>query len=90
MYTTFFYAMLFLAIPLVLFFLFGWLVLFHLKRYGLEGSFSRRASIIFSLGLIAISAMIVIQFFSIDWKKASSGNLIERSSNNFFHGYYGN
>lgn len=89
MYTTFFYAMLFLVIPLGLFFLFGWLVVFHLKRYGLEGSFSKRAATIFSTGLIIISTMIVIQFLSVDWQKASPEKFIETSSNNFFHSYYG-
>lgn len=82
-----FYVMLFLVIPLGLFILFGWLVNFHLLRYGLDGSYNKKAALIFTLGLIAISIMVAQRFFMVDWKKVSLQKFIETSTNNFINDY---
>ncbi|MDD3190616.1 MAG: hypothetical protein PHI66_02920 [Candidatus Pacebacteria bacterium] len=66
-----------------MFFLFGWLVLFHLKKYGLKGSFSENAIVIFSVVMVALAVAILIKFFLIDWEAISWKDFIDRSEIKF-------
>lgn len=81
------YALLFLLVPLGLFALFGYLVVFHLKRYGLEGSYNQKAALVFSFGLIALSVMVVQRFCLVDWDRINPQQFMQESSKKFFHDY---
>ncbi|MFA7169467.1 MAG: hypothetical protein WC178_01305 [Candidatus Paceibacterota bacterium] len=83
------YAIIFLIIPLGLFSFFGWLIIFHLNRYGLEGSYNKKATLVFSIGIIAISLMTAQRFFTVDWEKINPQKFVQESANNFFQGQYG-
>jgi len=76
-------TIIFIVIPFGMFFLFGWLVLFHLKKYGLRGSFSEKAVTIFSFVMIALVIAILIKFFLIDWEAISWKDFVDRSEIKF-------
>lgn len=70
----------FVVIPLGIFFLFGWLIFYHLNRYGLKDSKSKKAALFFSFVLILISILIIFVFLFIDWNVISIGDFIEKSN----------
>ncbi len=70
----------FVVIPLGIFFLFGWLIFYHLNRYGLKDSKSRKAALFFSFVLILISILIIFVFSFIDWNVINIGDFIEKSN----------
>ncbi len=69
--------LIFLIIPLGIFFLLAVVIVFHLKNYRLEGDFSVKALEIF----LAVSAVMVLAiiftFFSIDWNALSPSDFFE-------------
>lgn len=69
----------FVLIPFGIFSIFGWLIYYHLKRYGIEGDSTKKNAYLFSVVLIMISISIIIVFFSIDWDKSSVEDFLERS-----------
>lgn len=75
------YAIVFLFIPFGIFFILGWLILYHLKTYGLKGSFSEKARIIFIIGTLAISLLTLQKFFSVEWENFFPGDITIQSSN---------
>ena len=73
----------FVFIPLGLFFIFGWIIFYHLRRYGLRGDATRNAAYFFAAVLLLISVSIIITFFLIDWENISPEDFIERSNIEF-------
>lgn len=69
----------FVLIPFGIFAIFGWLVYYHLNRYGIEGDSTKKTANLFSAVLIIISVSIVIVFLSIDWDKSNVQDFFERS-----------
>ena len=72
----------FVFIPLSLFFLFGWLIFYHLTRYGIKGDSSKNISYFFLIVLIIISISIIIIFFTIDWNSFNIQDFIYKPSVN--------
>jgi hypothetical protein len=70
----------FVFIPLGLFFLFGWVIFYHLKKYGVKGDSTKNAAYFFIAVLSLISILIIIIFFSIDWNSISPDDFIEKSN----------
>jgi len=70
----------FVFIPLGLFFLFGWLIFYHLKRYGIEGDSTKNTAYFFSVILILISLLIIFTFLTIDWNAIDIRDFIEKSN----------
>jgi len=74
----------FLVIPLGIFFLFSWLIFYHLKRYGLKGDSTKKVAVFFRLSMIFISIIIIVTFFFINWDNIAIRDFIERSNINLF------
>ncbi|MCK4525538.1 MAG: hypothetical protein KAU07_03805 [Candidatus Andersenbacteria bacterium] len=70
----------FVFIPLGLFFLFGWVIFYHLKKYGVKGDSTKNAAYFFIAVLSLISILIIMIFFSIDWNSISPDDFIEKSN----------
>jgi hypothetical protein len=81
MNSTIIYAIIFLLVPFGIFFILGWLILYHLKTYGLKGSFSEKARIIFIIGTLAISLLAIQKFVSIEWDSFFPGDITIQDSN---------
>lgn len=79
-----FYALIFVAIPLGMYLLFTYIIIFHIKKYGLEKDVNRRVILVFCLGMIAISLMILQEFSSVNWNRVSVTRFIEDSDFNIF------
>jgi heme/copper-type cytochrome/quinol oxidase subunit 2 len=77
-------ALAFIFIPLGIFFLLGWLIFYHLRRYGLEGDSTKKTAIFFSAVLILISALIIAIFLFTDWNSISIEDFLEKSNINLY------
>ncbi len=77
-------ALAFIAIPTGAFFLLGSTILYHLRKYGLEGDSTKKAAMLFSAVLIFISLFIILVFFSIDWNSVNVNDFIEKSNINIY------
>ncbi|MEA1937122.1 MAG: hypothetical protein U9N04_03350 [Patescibacteria group bacterium] len=75
-------ALTFLVIPFGIFFLFGWLIFYHLKKYGLQGDSTKKTATLFRLGIVFISLTIIAVFFFTDWDNIAIKDLIEKSNIN--------
>ena len=69
--------LIFLIIPLGIFFLVAIVIVFHLKNYRLEGDWSDKALKIFLTVSAAMILFIILTFFSIDWDALSPGDFFE-------------
>lgn len=69
----------FVLIPLGVFFIFGWLIYYHLNRYGIEGDSTKKNAHLFSVVMVIISISVIMVFFSIDWDISSIEDFFERS-----------
>lgn len=74
----------FVAIPLGIFFLFGFLIFYHLNRYGLKGDKSKKSALFFSFVLILIAISIIIVFSFVDWDNISVNDFVEKSNIELF------
>ncbi len=83
------FAFLSLLIALGVFFLFAFIVIFHIKKYGMDKATNARTLLIFCTGLIAISFMMAGKFAAINWDAADRNNPWRSPSINFFHIDYG-
>lgn len=81
------FALILVAIPLGVFFLFSWLIIFHLKKYSL-GNSGKKTATIFSILMIAVSLLIVQKFLFIDWDKVDAKEFIQESFNSLLPEYY--
>jgi len=70
----------FVVIPLGIFSLFGFLIFYHLNRYGLKNDKSKKSALFFSFVLILISALIISVFLFVDWSSISVEDFIEKSN----------
>lgn len=73
-------GLVFVLIPLGIFFVLGYLVFYHLRSYGLKGDATKNTAYKFSAVLILISVMIIIVFLSIDWNAGNIEDFFSRSS----------
>lgn len=85
---TLLYALIFIFIPLGFYFLFAYVVIFHIVKYGLEKDVRQRAALVFCVGLLAISIMIVQKFATVDWDRASISQFMQYSDINIFYTNY--
>ena len=69
--------LIFLIIPLGVFFLVAAMIVFHLKNYRIEGDWSDEALKIFLTISTAMILLIIFIFFSIDWNMLSSSDFFE-------------
>lgn len=76
-----------LAIPLLIYVTLSALVLFHLKKYGIEGDFTRQIIILFFIVSIFLLFMTTWSFFSIPWDELKLAELIQaiQGSNPVFY-----
>lgn len=74
----------FIFIPLGILFLLSWLILYHLKRYGIQGDSTKKAARIFRLGVGAIAITIMLVFLRVQWDHINIRDFIERSNINLF------
>jgi hypothetical protein len=82
------YALIFVAIPLGFYFLFAYIIVFHLVKYGLEKDVRKRAALVFCIGLLALSITIMQKFFAVNWNRASITQFMEYSDINIFYTNY--
>lgn len=73
-------GLLFVLIPIGIYFILGWLVFYHLRTYGLKGDSTKNTAYKFAIVLALISVMIIITFVSIDWDAGSAEDFFSRSS----------
>ena len=69
--------LIFLVIPLGIFFLLAVVIVFHLKNYRLEGDFSVKALEVFLAVSGVMILAIIFTFFSIDWNVLSPSDFFE-------------
>ncbi len=69
--------LIFLIIPLGVFFLIAVMIVFHLKNYRIEGDWSDKALKIFLAISAAMILFIILVFFSIDWNALSPEDFFE-------------
>jgi hypothetical protein len=84
------YALLFVLIPLVVYFIFAFVIIFHIKKYGMDTNINKWTILIFCLGMAAISLMIIEKFAAVDWDRIDIAGIIRDSDINLFHIEYGN
>lgn len=89
MYDIFFYALLFLFIPLGIFFLFSWVILYHILKYGFIKSTNKKIAFVYAFVMIALVLFLVQNFFSVNWDRASLTDFLYKSNINIFIGTYG-
>lgn len=73
-------GLVFVLIPLGVFFILGWLVFYHLQTYGLKGDDTKNTAYKFATVLVLVSFMIIIVFLSIDWNAGSPEDFFSKSS----------
>lgn len=73
-------GLLFVLIPIGVYFILGWLVFYHLETYGLSGDSTKKTAYKFAIILTLISVMIIIVFLSIDWDRGSAEDFFSKSS----------
>lgn len=73
-------GLIFVLIPIGIYFILGWLVFYHLKTYGLKGDSTKKTASIFSTILVLISILIIIVFLSIDWDRGNMEDFFSRST----------
>lgn len=73
----------FVFIPLGLFSVFGYIIFYHLKKYGIRGDNTENTAYFFAIILFLISLFIIIFFFSIDWNSISPNDFIKESKIKF-------
>ena len=78
----------FIVIPLGVFSLLGFLIFYHLNRYGLKNSKSKKVALFFSFVLILISILVIFMFSFVDWNVASIDDFIEKSNLEVNRNYY--
>ncbi len=76
--------LIFLFIPIGLFFVLGSLIYFHLRRYGIEGDSTKKTVVLFPVFLIILSLLMIIIFLSIDWNIVSIEDFSEKSKINLY------
>ena len=78
----------FVIIPIGIFSLFGFLIFYHLNRYGLKNDKSKKSALFFSFVLILIAILIISLFLFIDWNQISVEDFIEKSNLELDEDYY--
>lgn len=73
-------GLVFVVIPLGIYFVLGWLVFYHLKTYGLQGDNVKKVASIFAFIVVIISMAIIVTFISIDWDAGSAEDFFMKSS----------
>lgn len=80
--------LLILIIPLLIYAVLAAAILFHLKRYGIAGDFTKKLII----GFLIISAVLIIftawAFFSIPWNELNLSEMMIRNAPNSFPFFY--
>lgn len=77
-------AFLLALIVLGTYFLFAFIILFHIKKYGIDKQINKMTVAVFSLGIIAISFMMVGKFAAVDWDRIDLEAMMEDSNIYFF------
>ncbi|MCK5412917.1 MAG: hypothetical protein KAI57_00935 [Candidatus Pacebacteria bacterium] len=75
----------FVFLPLGIFFLFGWLIFYHLNRYGIRGDSTKKVAIFFLVVLLSLSFFILYFFGIINWNEMNVKDFIEISNINFLN-----
>ncbi len=75
----------FVFIPLGIFFIFGWLIFYHLNKYGIKGDLTKKVALFFITILIFISLLITSLFLMINWNEISIEDLMEISNISLFN-----
>ena len=75
----------FVFIPLGIFFLFGWLIFYHLSRYGIRGDLTKRVATFFLVVLLLLSFIILYLFSTISWNEINIKDFIEISNIDLFN-----
>jgi len=73
-------GLVFVLMPLGIYFILGYLVFYHLRTYGLKGDATKNTAYKFAVILVLFSAMIIIAFLSIDWNSGSAEDFFSRSN----------
>jgi len=81
-------ALAFVVIPLGIFSLFGFLIFYHLNKYGLKSDKSKMSALFFSFVLILISISIIFAFLFVDWNQISISDFTERYNLERSEDYY--
>lgn len=82
------FAIPFVLVPSGLFYLFSVIIIYHLRKYSLDKKYAQRLILTFSMGMIAISCLMMVRFTQINWKRVDIERFIEDSVfNNFYQNY---
>lgn len=72
-------GILFVLMPIGVYFILGYLVFYHLQTYGLAGDNTKKTAYKFAAILVMITILIIIVFLSIDWDIASIEDFFSKS-----------
>lgn len=73
--------LLFLAIPIGIYVVLSALVMFHLKKYGIPGDFTRQIIILFFIVSTILIFFTTWNFFSIPWDELDLSELVQIMQN---------
>lgn len=85
----FFYAIIFLVIPLGFYLFFSWAILYHILKYGFKESTNRKIALIYSVVMLALTLFVIQKFFAVEWNSGSLMDFLQKSNLNMFIGMYG-
>lgn len=74
-----------LLLTLGTYFLFAFILIFHIKKYGMDKGINTRTLLVFGAGVLTISLMVIGKFAAIDWEAADAENPWGNSAINLFH-----
>lgn len=73
--------LLILIIPLLIYATLSTLIIFHLKKYGIEGDFTRQLYMLFAIVSVFLIIMTTWAFFSVPWNDINIAELIQSFQN---------
>lgn len=71
-----------LIIPLLVYAVFSALILFHLKKYGIIGDFTKQIIILFFIVSIVLIFFTIISFSSIEWNELNLEDIFQNVPSN--------
>jgi len=79
-------ALVFMIIPIGVFFVLSWFILYHLNKYGIEGDSTKRTASLFCFGIVLISIFIIFNFFLVNWSEIGVMDFIDKSDMDLYFG----
>ncbi|MFH1049031.1 MAG: hypothetical protein V1732_05210 [Patescibacteria group bacterium] len=76
-----------LILPLLIYAVLSAIILFHLKKYGIAGDFTRQIIILFFMVSVILIFFTALSFFNIPWDELNLADMLQdtRNDNPYFY-----